>query len=137
MVPSHLAEKITKTLKSVCIFDEVMSFEKGLFTDVGSSATKISGGQRQRLALARALMTDPDILIIDGGLSQLDKKTQRKILTNLSVLSTVSKLQIILTSNSHDVQLKSSYLLNLDKTPPSLQKLSVSIPLPHPTNATQ
>ncbi|MEW6413224.1 MAG: ABC transporter ATP-binding protein [Candidatus Zixiibacteriota bacterium] len=56
--------------------DEITGFPKGLDTFVGTRGMSISGGQKQRLALARALVGKPRILILDDCTSALDSKTE-------------------------------------------------------------
>ncbi len=60
--------------------DFVNNSEQKLNTIIGDDGLKISGGQRQRLALARALYFDPKILILDEATSALDELTENKIL---------------------------------------------------------
>ena len=57
----------------------------------------ISGGQRQRLSLARALYFDPSILVIDEGTSALDRQTEKEIMEILSLLK--KSLTIIIVSH--------------------------------------
>ena len=55
----------------------------GLARRVSQGGTNFSGGQRQRLAIARALMKDAPILLLDDALSAVDTDTERQILDNL------------------------------------------------------
>jgi ATP-binding cassette subfamily B protein len=56
--------------------DEIATFPKGLETQIGTRGMSISGGQKQRLALARALVGQPRILILDDCTSALDSRTE-------------------------------------------------------------
>ena len=55
-------------------------------TIIGEKATRISGGQSQRISLARAMYSDPKILILDEATSQLDENTEKEVLNTLNEL---------------------------------------------------
>ncbi len=73
----------TKLLKAVCFDEEVNEMENGQDTLVGSTGVRLSGGQAQRLALARTLCHKKPLLILDDPFSALDKETERKVFANL------------------------------------------------------
>ncbi len=76
-------EKV-KEVSHIANFDkDVETFTNGYETIVGERGITFSGGQKQRASLARALATDPKILILDDSFSAVDTQTEEKILKNL------------------------------------------------------
>ena len=67
---------------------------KGLDTDLGQGGVNVSGGQKQRLCIARALLKKPKILIFDDSTSAVDTATEAKIRSALEGLTGVTKLII-------------------------------------------
>ena len=68
---------------AACVHDNIMEFPEGYDTLVGERGVTISGGQKQRTAIARALLKDAPILILDDSLSAVDTDTEEQILENL------------------------------------------------------
>ena len=91
-------EKVKNSLITAEIYDFINRQKDKLETVVGEKGTLLSGGQIQRLGIARCLYFDPDILILDEATNALDKKTQKKIIDNL-LLNYKSKTIIFI---SHD-----------------------------------
>ena len=79
-------KKIEKSLKLAQIFDFVMQLEKNIETKIGNQGVRISGGQRQRLAIARAAYNDPDIFVLDEATSALDIETEKKFIEEIEKL---------------------------------------------------
>jgi len=76
-------ELVKKAAEEACIHDNIMEFPLQYDTLVGERGVTISGGQKQRSSIARALMKDAPILILDDALSAVDTNTEETILENL------------------------------------------------------
>ena len=74
-------------LQAVCFDGEVKEMEDGTETMVGNGGVRLSGGQAQRLALARTLCHKRPVLILDDPFSALDRKTEEEVFANLRKLA--------------------------------------------------
>ncbi|MCO5970833.1 ABC transporter ATP-binding protein [Actinoallomurus soli] len=83
-VPSPSSADVRGALRAVALDDWAGSLPKGLDTPVGERGVAISGGQRQRLAVARALLRGADVLLLDEATSQLDAVSERTLLESLA-----------------------------------------------------
>lgn len=72
-------EEVEQALKAAQAYDFVHSFKDGLDTQVSQGGTSVSGGQKQRLSIARAMIKKPKILILDDSTSAVDVATEAKI----------------------------------------------------------
>ena len=82
-------------LRAVCLDGEVAAMTEGLETRVGSGGVRLSGGQAQRLALARTLAHQRPLLILDDPFSALDRATETEIFTHLRRLAADSVVILI------------------------------------------
>tara|TARA_B100000965_G_scaffold391978_1_gene400935 strand:- start:725 stop:1882 length:1158 start_codon:yes stop_codon:yes gene_type:complete len=76
-------EKFNKALKISSLFNFVNNLPDKENTVIGENASFISGGQRQRLAIARAIYFNAEILILDEATSEIDSATEKEILNNI------------------------------------------------------
>jgi ATP-binding cassette subfamily B protein len=72
-------EEIIEACKAAQAHDFIMSFPDGYETDLGQGGVNVSGGQKQRLCIARALLKKPKIIILDDSTSAVDTTTDSKI----------------------------------------------------------
>jgi len=72
-------KEIEKAAQNAQAHDFIMSFPNGYDTDLGQGGVNVSGGQKQRLCIARALLKKPHILILDDSTSAVDSATEAKI----------------------------------------------------------
>lgn len=86
-------EEIYNACKLANAHEFIISLEDGYNTIVGERGAKLSGGQAQRICLARALVKKPDILILDEATSSLDSNSEKLIQKSIEILS--GKITII------------------------------------------
>jgi len=85
--PGASQVEIEAAAKSAQIHDFILSLPKGYETDVGERGLKLSGGEKQRVAIARTLLKNPALLVFDEATSALDSETERTIQKELNELA--------------------------------------------------
>lgn len=83
-LPEKSEEDLMSALAGARLSDFVLAQELGVETRVGDNGALFSGGQRQRLGLARAILRGGQLLLLDEATSALDEETERQVLENLS-----------------------------------------------------
>ena len=90
-------ERVIFALKKSLLYDFVMRLAKGLYTEVGERGAKLSGGQIQRIGIARLFYNPAKIIILDEATSALDTKTESIIIDN--IISTLNNCTIIMIAH--------------------------------------
>jgi ATP-binding cassette, subfamily B, heavy metal transporter len=85
--PEASKEQIVAAAKSAYIHDFIESLPDGYATMVGERGLKLSGGEKQRVAIARTLLKDPAILVFDEATSALDSKAEQAIQAQLKEIA--------------------------------------------------
>jgi ATP-binding cassette subfamily B protein len=109
--PEASDEEVVRALKKACAYEFVESLTDGINAVVEAGGVNFSGGQRQRLCIARALILSPKILILDDSTSAVDTKTDAEIQQNLLDLKEMTK--VIISQRLSSIE-KCDYIIVLD-----------------------
>jgi ABC-type transport system involved in Fe-S cluster assembly fused permease/ATPase subunit len=93
--PDSTRTEVEEAAKLAHLHDLIMSLPEGYETRVGERGLKLSGGEKQRVSIARAALKRPRIYIFDEATSSLDSRTEAEILQNLQQISQSSTTLII------------------------------------------
>ncbi len=104
-------KKIDKAIKDAQLTKLVSSLNNGLNTKLGEFGDRISGGERQRIGIARALYNNPKLLILDESTNSLDSETEGKILED--VISLNKDMTIIMIAHRLSTLSKCNRILKL------------------------
>ena len=88
-------EHVWEALRAARLEEFVRSLDEGLEVTVGENGVRVSGGQKQRLGIARALYTDPAVLVLDEATSALDAEIEREIINEVFELKGDKTLLIV------------------------------------------
>ncbi|KAI0107199.1 P-loop containing nucleoside triphosphate hydrolase protein [Nemania sp. FL0031] len=77
--PDATEDEVYEACRSASIHDKILSFPQGYATVVGERGLKLSGGEKQRISIARAMLRRPKILLLDEATASLDSATERQI----------------------------------------------------------
>ncbi|KAI1952058.1 hypothetical protein LOY94_001650 [Ophidiomyces ophidiicola] len=87
--PNATDEDIYAACKAASVHDKIMAFPDGYQTQVGERGLRLSGGEKQRIAIARAILKSPNIILMDEATASLDSETEKTIQASLRKLSIV------------------------------------------------
>ena len=107
-VLSYDKEKLSEILKIVCLDEE---FKNQLDRNIGEMGVKISGGKKQRLAIGRALIKKPQVLILDEATSGISKELEKKIFEN--IINFLPDITIIMVTHRANENIKFDKEINL------------------------
>lgn len=79
-------QEVYDACKAAAIHEHIMGFSEGYKTRVGERGIKLSGGELQRIAIARAILKMPEIVLLDEATSSVDTETEQKIQDGLRIL---------------------------------------------------
>jgi ABC-type multidrug transport system fused ATPase/permease subunit len=105
-------DRVEECIKVAQLNDYVQALPDGLETQVGESALRMSGGQLQRLGIARALYTRPKLLVLDEATSSLDGKTELDV--SEAILELRGKITIVLIAHRLSTVLKADRIVYLE-----------------------
>ncbi|WP_111748459.1 thiol reductant ABC exporter subunit CydC [Salinisphaera orenii] len=95
--PDASDAELATALRQACVHDEIMALPDGLDTRVGEAGARVSGGQARRIAIARALLKDAPILLLDEPTEGLDAGSEQTVLQALDGLLSSGKTTLVIT----------------------------------------
>jgi ABC-type bacteriocin/lantibiotic exporter with double-glycine peptidase domain len=94
-------KNVVKSLKISQSYNFLKKYKNFINYEIGEDGNKLSGGQAQRLAIARSVLENPDILIFDEPTSSLDKTTEDKLIRSLKSL--IKNKTVIISSHNNSI----------------------------------
>ena len=104
--------KVYESAKKAKIYDFIESLPDKFLTNIGERGSKLSGGQAQRIGIARAIYKNKNILIMDESTSSLDENTENELITSLREIT--SEMTLIIISHRKQILEICEKLINLD-----------------------
>ena len=95
-------KKLEEVIKQTNLEEFINNLSKGIDTNVGNQGSNISGGQLQRIGIARALYASPEILIMDEATNSLDEETEKKVIESINRIDQI-KIKIIISHRQSTV----------------------------------
>ena len=80
-------EKVIKAAKQACCHDFIMKLPEGYDTVIGEGGASLSGGEKQRLSIARAIMKDAPVIILDEATANVDPENEKELVEAIDALT--------------------------------------------------
>ncbi|MGU0016027.1 ATP-binding cassette domain-containing protein [Escherichia coli] len=77
-LPNATQQEIRRVARLASVHDDILRLPQGYDTEVGERGVMLSGGQKRRISIARALLVNAEILILDDALSAVDERTEHQ-----------------------------------------------------------
>tara|TARA_Y100001970_G_C14226423_1_gene855961 strand:- start:1071 stop:2876 length:1806 start_codon:yes stop_codon:yes gene_type:complete len=106
-------KELSNALKSANIEDLVFNLKDGLNTIIGENGIKLSGGEKQRLSIARALIKNPEILILDEATASLDSESEKKV--HRAIDNIIKNRTVIIIAHRLSTIVNADKILVMDK----------------------
>ncbi|KAL4461912.1 hypothetical protein ABPG74_000757 [Tetrahymena malaccensis] len=93
-----------QVLEACCLLEDIQMFDNGDQTQIGERGVNLSGGQKARISLARAIYSQSDIILLDDPLSAVDSKVAKKIVEKAILIMLKGKTILMVTHHIHFTQ---------------------------------
>ena len=80
-------EKVIEAAQKACCHDFIMALPDGYNTVIGEGGASLSGGEKQRLSIARAIMKDSPVIILDEATANIDPENEKDLVTAIEALT--------------------------------------------------
>lgn len=113
--PNVNDEEINEALRKANLLSLINNLPKGLDTQIGENGFNLSGGEKQRLAIARALLTNCRIMLLDEVVSNLDSEAEQEIEQTINNLIKEKNITILLISHKISILNNASQIIKVEK----------------------
>lgn len=108
-------DDLINAAKKAQAYEFIVDMKDGFQTRIGERGSRISGGQRQRLAIARVFLRKPKIILLDEATSNLDENSQAAVQKALNTLITESKATVVVVAHRLSTILNADSIVVIDK----------------------
>ena len=93
--PDAPMEKVIEAAKKACCHDFIMALPDGYETIIGEGGANLSGGEKQRISIARAIMKDAPIIILDEATANVDPESEQELTAAIEALTKEKTIMMI------------------------------------------